>query len=117
VFLVANIYPTFTFADDPRRFVTGKAAQAAFRQSVDRYQQDLWRMVQTAAGSPWFLGQRFSALDIYIAAMTQLAPSAPMVRRPLPSPHRDCRADRRAAEAERRLAPQLSSRFGGANQP
>jgi GST-like protein len=77
VFLVANIYPTFTFADDPRRFVTGKTAQAAFRKSVDRYQRDLWRMVEEAADTPWFLCQRFSALDIYIAAMTRWRPRRP----------------------------------------
>jgi GST-like protein len=77
VFLVANIYPTFTFADDPRRFVTGKTAQAAFRKNVDRYQRDLWRMVEEAAETPWFLCQRFSALDIYIAAMTRWRPRRP----------------------------------------
>ncbi|MHB8530345.1 MAG: glutathione S-transferase family protein [Caulobacteraceae bacterium] len=74
VFLVANIYPTFTYADDPRRFVTGKAAQGAFRKSVDRYQQELWGMVEQATAAPWFLGERFSALDIFIAAMTRWRP-------------------------------------------
>ncbi|HEY5072012.1 MAG TPA: glutathione S-transferase [Caulobacteraceae bacterium] len=74
VFLVANIYPTFTYADDPRRFVTGEAAQAAFRKSVDLYLQGLWAMVDQAAASPWFLGERFSAIDIYIAAMTRWRP-------------------------------------------
>jgi GST-like protein len=74
VFLVANIYPTFTYADDPRRFVTGEAAQKAFRRSVDLYEQGLWMMVERAAAAPWFLGETFSALDIYIAAMTRWRP-------------------------------------------
>jgi GST-like protein len=77
VFLVANIYPTFTFADDPRRFVTGEEAQRAFRKSVDAYEQRLWAMMEAAAGSPWFLGERFSALDIFIAAMTRWRPRRP----------------------------------------
>lgn len=74
VFTVANIYPTFTYADDPARFVTGKAAQKAFRASVDAYAIRLWRMMEDAAGGPWFLGERFSALDIYIAVMTHWRP-------------------------------------------
>ena len=74
IFLVANIYPTFTYADDPARFVTGEAAQAAFRDSVDRYGERLWRMVEAEAAAPWFLGERFSALDIYVCAMSHWRP-------------------------------------------
>jgi len=74
IFLVANIYPTFTFADDPRRFVTGEEAQRAFRQSVDSYERGLWRMVEETSATRWFLGQRFSALDIFIAVMTRWRP-------------------------------------------
>jgi len=74
VFLVTNIYPTFTYADDPARFVVGEAAQKLFRENVDRYAQRLWRMAEGAATGPWFLGDSFSALDIYAAAMTRWRP-------------------------------------------
>jgi GST-like protein len=74
IFLVTNIYPTFTYADDPSRFVTGEAAQAAFKESVDDYAKRLWHMVEQEAAGPWFLGESFSALDIYIAAMTRWRP-------------------------------------------
>ena len=74
VFLVANVYPTFTYADDPARFVPGEAAQQGFEENVGAYRQKLWRQVEAAAGSPWFLGSRFSALDIYIGAMTHWRP-------------------------------------------
>jgi GST-like protein len=74
VFLVANLYPTFTYADDPARFVTGVEAQGAFRDAVDRYGERLWTVIEQAAGQPWFLGARFSALDIYVAAMTHWRP-------------------------------------------
>jgi GST-like protein len=77
VFLVANIYPTFTFADDPRRFVTGDEAQKSFRKSVDDYERKLWTIVEQASGAPWFLGETFSALDIFIAAMTRWRPRRP----------------------------------------
>jgi GST-like protein len=74
VFLVANIYPTFTYADDPAPFVTSEAAQAAFRESVDRYAERLWGIMEEEAAGAWFLGERFSALDIYIAVMTRWRP-------------------------------------------
>jgi GST-like protein len=74
VFMVANLYPTFTFADDPARFVTGAEAQAAFRKSVDAYAIKLWRMVEGEIAGPWFLGDRFSMMDIFIGVMTRWRP-------------------------------------------
>ena len=74
VFLVANIYPTFTYADVPSRFVEVVEAQAPFRRSLDDYARRLWTLVEEAAGSPWFLGSRFSAMDLYLAVMTHWRP-------------------------------------------
>lgn len=76
VFLVANIYPTFTYADVPERFVKTEGAAAGFRTEVDAYALRLWQMVESAAGAPWFLGERFSALDVYLAVMTHWRPRA-----------------------------------------
>lgn len=74
VFLVANVYPTFTYADDPGRFVADPKAARQFRARTDAHAQSLWRMVEGAAGSPWFLGARRSAIDIYVGAMTRWRP-------------------------------------------
>jgi len=74
VFLVANIYPTFTYADVPSRFVEVEEAQASFRRSLDEHARRLWILVEEAAGSPWFLGSRFSAMDLYLAVMTHWRP-------------------------------------------
>lgn len=74
VFLVANIYPTFTYADDPARFVSVNAARDPFRAATDAYAQRLWRQVEREAGAPWFLGERFSALDLYVDIMTRWRP-------------------------------------------
>jgi GST-like protein len=75
VFLVANIYPTFTYADDPSRFVKAdEAVRQAFRAEVDAYAQRLWGHVEAAAMGPWFLGTRLSALDLYLAVMTRWRP-------------------------------------------
>src|SRR5262249_3449661 len=37
IFLVANVYPTFTYIDDPARFVPGEAAQKGFADNVGAY--------------------------------------------------------------------------------
>ena len=74
IFIVANIYPTFTYADDPARFVSVNAARDPFRAATDAYAQRLWRQVESEAGAPWFLGERFSALDVYIGLMTRWRP-------------------------------------------
>jgi GST-like protein len=52
IFTVANIYPTFTYADDPARFVPGEEGQKGFRANVGTYCQRLWHQVEAAAGAP-----------------------------------------------------------------
>jgi GST-like protein len=101
IFIVANIYPTFTYADEPSRFVPGEDAQKGFRANVDAHAQRLWRMVEDAASSPWFLGERFSALDIYVAAMTRWRPQRAWFAERCPRLH----AIALAADAEPKLRP------------
>lgn len=74
VYLVANIYPCFTFADVPERFVTTEGAAQPFREAVDTHLRRLWSHAEAACGRPHFLGERFSALDIYLSVMTQWRP-------------------------------------------
>lgn len=87
VFLVANIYPTFTYADDPSRFVRVESAQKGFREATDRYRESLWEIVDDAVIGPWFLGERFSALDIYLAVMASWRPRMPWFQRHAPKTH------------------------------
>jgi GST-like protein len=74
IFLVANVYPTYTYADEPDRFVSDAAARAGFRTTVDAYALRLYGMLEVTARAPWFLGERFSAPDIYLAVMTRWRP-------------------------------------------
>jgi GST-like protein len=74
VFLVAAVYPTFTYGDDPRKWVADEAGAKILRESTDRHREALWQQVDAAAGSPWFLGERWSALDLYVAVMTRWRP-------------------------------------------
>lgn len=74
VFIVANIYPTYTYADDPSRFVAEETAQKPFFKAVNAYAARLYGHLEDAARGPWFLGERMSALDIYIGVMTNWRP-------------------------------------------
>ncbi|TGY88240.1 glutathione S-transferase [Marinicauda algicola] len=74
VFIVANIYPTYTYGDDPARFVDLEEARKPFRARTDAYAKRLYTVLDSAAGSPFFLGRRMSAIDIYIAVMTHWRP-------------------------------------------
>ncbi|HJQ61085.1 MAG TPA: glutathione S-transferase family protein [Vineibacter sp.] len=75
VFLVANIYPTFTIGDDTSRWLSEEGPQKELSYAMNTYRQRLWQVVESVAGDgPWFLGDRFSALDIYVGVMTRWTP-------------------------------------------
>jgi GST-like protein len=84
VFLVANIYPTFTIGDDTRRWIPGEGPQKDLREAMNAYRERLWRVVEGVLGDPWFLGARFSALDIYVSVMTRWTPRRPWFAANLP---------------------------------
>jgi GST-like protein len=42
---------------------------------VNAYAKRLWLQVEQAAQSPWFTGQTLTAMDLYIAVMTQWRPN------------------------------------------
>jgi GST-like protein len=45
VFVIANIYPTHTYADVPGRFVAGEKAPRAFEANVNTYARRLWEIM------------------------------------------------------------------------
>ncbi len=72
VFIVAAVYPTFTYGDEPSRWVT--TAPEELHASTNAHRQARWRQLEGAAVGPWFLGDRFSALDVYVGIMTHWRP-------------------------------------------
>jgi len=74
VFAVAQIYPSFSYADAPERFVADAEARPAFEAAVLAHRERLHLVWEAEAGAPWFLGERFSALDLYVATMTRWRP-------------------------------------------
>jgi GST-like protein len=79
VYLVANIYPVFTYGDIPERFVSTEGAAQPFREALDAHLEKLWLNMANAAAAdgPWFLGERLSALDFYLLVMTRWRPKPP----------------------------------------
>ena len=73
-FLVAAIYPTYTYGDEPAKWVDDVHGAKLLRESTDRHREKLWLQVEGEAGEPWFLGGTRSALDLYIAVMTRWRP-------------------------------------------
>ncbi|HSS00947.1 MAG TPA: cupin domain-containing protein [Kofleriaceae bacterium] len=72
MFLIAAVYPTFTYGDDPAKWV-GEAGPA-LHDATNAHREQLWRQVEGAARGPWFLGARFSMLDVYLSVMTRWTP-------------------------------------------
>ena len=83
-FLVAAVYPTFTYGDAPARWV-GDDAGPRLRASTDAHREQLLRFLDTqVVGEPWFLGQRFSALDLYLPVLRLWRPGADWWRKSAP---------------------------------
>jgi GST-like protein len=74
VFTIAALYPTWTYGDDPKKWVADEAGSKMLRASTDEHRKKLWMQVEAQAKGPWFLGEQFSALDLYIASMTRWRP-------------------------------------------
>lgn len=75
VYIVANIYPTYTYVDDPSRFVDMESARDGYAEKVRAHAKRLYSVLNDAAASEeTFLPGRFSAIDIYIAVMTHWRP-------------------------------------------
>jgi GST-like protein len=73
-FLVAAVYPTFTYGDEPAKWVEDPKGAKQLRESTDRHREKLWQQLEAEAGEPWFLGDTRTALDIYVAVMTRWRP-------------------------------------------
>jgi GST-like protein len=72
MFLVAAVYPTFTYGDEPAKWTPAGASE--LQQSTDEHRKSLWRLVEGAVRGPWFLGETPSALDLYVSVMTRWRP-------------------------------------------
>lgn len=73
IWLVAAVYPTFTYGDYPARWAPGDPEGLDARTLEHR--KSLWLQFEHDLGDgPWVLGTDFSALDVYVAAMVHWRP-------------------------------------------
>jgi GST-like protein len=88
VWLVAAVYPTFTYGDHPERFVDGEAAGRQLRAATDARRQELWRQFEQAVTpTPFLLGSTPTALDVYLAVMLGWRPGAAWFQAQCPQLH------------------------------
>ncbi len=74
LYIVSEIYPTTTFSDDPARWQLPEAIGKAYKVTVDEYRMTLWGHMEEVADAPYFLGENFSAIDLYVAVMCHWRP-------------------------------------------
>jgi GST-like protein len=73
VWLVAAVYPTFTYGDYPARWAPGDPE--GLGATTLEHRKALWLQFEAdAGGGPWVLGRMPSALDVYVAAMVHWRP-------------------------------------------
>ncbi len=85
IYTTSNIYPTYTYADDPARFVPDADAREGFKDTVFAYGEKLYRILDQAAGTPWFLGDRLSAIALYLGILTWWEPGWAWFEREAPA--------------------------------
>ena len=106
IWLVSVLYPTFTYRDYPERWAPDAADQLVER--IDEFRRSLWLQFESEVGaSYWVLGERASALDIYVCVMSQWRPRRAWIAANCPKLHRIALA----TEALPTLAPVMARNF------
>ncbi|QJT80785.1 glutathione S-transferase family protein [Kosakonia sp. MUSA4] len=73
VWLVANVYPTFTYADYPERWAS--AAPEQLQENCKAYRKSLYLWLESQLkAAPYAFGEALTLLDIYICVMRTWGP-------------------------------------------
>ncbi|ANI82970.1 glutathione S-transferase family protein [Kosakonia oryzae] len=73
VWLVANVYPTFTYADYPERWAS--AAPEQLQENCKAYRKSLYLWLESQLkATPYAFGETLTLLDIYICVMRTWGP-------------------------------------------
>jgi GST-like protein len=106
VWFVSALYPTFTYRDYPERWAARD--QDGLKANVEEFQRTLWSQFEEQVGDgPWVLGERPSALDLFLAAFSYWSPRRPWLAEHCPRLH----AIAVRADALPQLAPVIARNF------
>ncbi|MFD1035469.1 glutathione S-transferase family protein [Sphingomonas hankookensis] len=72
IWIVANVYPTFTYGDYPERWAP--SAQHELTDTTNAHRERLYRWLEAQVVGPYVLGEQASALDCYAAVMIDWGP-------------------------------------------
>lgn len=106
-FLTASVYATFRYDDYPERWVTDAPARQELHRRVGEARKDMLRQLDAAADAPYFLGDRMTALDLYIAMMNRWKPNTDWYAEHCPR----LTSIARRVEADPRLTPIFTRHF------
>ena len=96
IWLVANLYPTFTYGDHPQRWTS--SAPNELDDATARHRLRLYAWLEAQVSEPFVLGHHPCALDVYLAVLIAWRPGVDWFRRNTPR-------IARIAERTRRLPP------------
>ena len=82
VWLVANVYPTFTYGDHPERRVP--SAPHELDDATARHRERLHLWLERQVAEPFVLGDTVCALDAYVAVLVMWRPRPDRFRRSAP---------------------------------
>jgi GST-like protein len=75
MFIPANLYAIFPFRDFPARWINEENEQKAFREKTTLRLREFWVILEyNLSPSPYALGARMTALDLYLAMVSRWSP-------------------------------------------
>jgi GST-like protein len=92
IWMVANVYPTFTYGDIPERWVESSPSQLT--ASTDRYREGLYLWLEQELVGPFSFGDNPTVFDCYLAVMIDWRPRAEWFRKNTPKLFRAAEATR-----------------------
>lgn len=86
MFLNASVYPTFTYGDVPQRWVDNDPkASELLRQGTENHRKTLFEYMEKDASTPYFMGDKLCAIDLYLWMMCHWSPGEEWFQRACPN--------------------------------
>ncbi|PKH26737.1 glutathione S-transferase [Enterobacterales bacterium CwR94] len=72
IWLVATVYPTFTYADYPERWVPGDGA--TFVENILQSRREMWLWLEQETETAWLAGEEMTLVDCWLVVMVTWRP-------------------------------------------